>query len=184
MWFLLVKKHIFKYKHICRFPVLWESKYINRYFSIIFSVLKVEYFKTKFTIRRHIFMIIKFILVPYMLVLRKSLCYNQIWRKTVVAEKSVSPDIWKSMSSKRKIWMQAPGSIQGWSIWSCEKEKEQSVCGTHAHAKAQRRCAQWSSSGCESPWHRKTISGKEEGRWQRESGQAKILRLNNLNIFS
>lgn len=50
IYVILVKNIFSKYKHICRFPVvLWESKYINRYFSIIFSVLKVDYFKTKFT---------------------------------------------------------------------------------------------------------------------------------------
>ena len=42
---------------------------------------------------------------------------------TVIAEKIHAPDIWKSMTSKRKIWMQAPCQFKADSSEAVRREK-------------------------------------------------------------
>ena len=93
---------------------------------------------------------------------------------TVIAEKIHAPDIWKSMSSKKKNLDAGSLSIQGWFIWSCEKGKEQSVCGAHAHVKSLNAdvpndpVQDVSSHGTGRPF-----LGRRKWRGQRESGQVK-----------
>ena len=114
---------------------------------------------------------------------QKPLCYNQIWTKIVVAEKSHALEIWKTMSLKRKIWMQAPCQFKADSSEAVRREKN-SVCDTHAQVKSLKADGTWwSSARCELPLHRENNSGKEEVERTKTEWPRKIPRLNNLDFY-
>ena len=153
-------------------------------FPSYFLVLMVDYFKTKFTIRCHISMIIKFILVPHMLVLRNPCVITKSEGTLLLLKKPmplISEKVWLS---KEKFGCRLPvnSRLIHQKLW----EGKRTECVGHICPcqKPQRRCTQWSSLGCEFPWHRKTISGKEEVKRTERQWPSKILRLNNLNFLS
>lgn len=147
-------------------------------------VLKVGYFKTKFTIRCHISMVIKFILVPYMLVLRSHCVTIKSEGRLLLLKKSKPLISEKVCLVKEKFGCRLPVNSRLIHLKLWEGKRTECVRHTCPCQKPQHRCTQWSSSGCEFPWHRKTISGKEEVKRTERERPSKILRLNNLNFLS
>lgn len=141
----------------------------------------MDYFKIRLN-RSHPIYTIKFILVPYMLVLTSPRAINKSEKKRSLLLKKAMP-----LRSGQAEWKQnvdaAPLSVPAWLIRSCGEGERGSVGHTCPHRETPHRRDSRRSPGCDSPPHRTIAARREEADRTKTEWQSKNPRLHNLNIY-